>query len=259
MQGAGGATGVSLNRSTLAQSQVFMGTGGGVLARGDANTVRDSIVAGETAVQELGGDVVIDRSTIQGRTAGVVGTGDRGLGHIGVDIRSSLITTSEPLSTGVSLADVGIAAIRRSTIVSTAATPAASSTALAQAAISKTTATVLEGAVLDGFGRRLKRTAGGSNRAHINATRSEWDATGDSLGSFGVFTESGDVHADPKLVNPAGRDFRLRGTDKAVDLLGDPGALTPILRRPRLDRRRRQRDRGGRRRRETSTSAPRPC
>lgn len=228
VEGFGGATGVSLNRSTLDHSSVFMGTGGGVLARGDANAVRDSIVAGDPAVQELGGDLVIDRSTINGRTAGVVGTGDRGPGHIGVDIRSSLVTTSEAFSTGVSLTDVGIAAIRRSTIASTAATPASSSTALAQASIAKTTSTVLEGVVLDGFGRRLRRTAGGSNRAHINATRSEWDATGDSLGSFGVFTESGDVHGDPKLVNPAGLDFRLRGTDKAVDLLGDPGVLTPF-------------------------------
>jgi PKD domain len=229
INGNQGATGATLNDSDLEHSNVFMGPGRGAFASGPKSSIQSSIVSGDTGAEESGGELVIDRSKIQGGSAGVVGTGDRGLGSRGIDIRSSVVATSQPLSTGVSLANVEIARILRSTIVGTSTTPSSSSAAISTAAISKTTSTELTGAVLDGFGRRLKRTASGLNKAHLNVSRSEWLPTGDQLGlDAGAFTESGNVHADPLLIDPAKFDARLRGSDKAVDLLGSAPAEAPL-------------------------------
>ena len=101
--------------------------------------------------------------------------------------------------------------------------------AIASTAIGAETAVQLVGSVLDGYPRGLKRAVANGHHTGMSLTRSEWDPSHDALGgaAAGPVTDAENVHADPKLIDPAKDDSRLRGDDKAIDLLGDPGGEAP--------------------------------
>ena len=172
---------------------------------------RTRITAGQTGIEQLGG-------TIDDVSVRLVGTGN--FGNIGLRAASDFGASGTLTARHLTIAGGGQSV---STGVLVGATPS----------ISSTTQTVsLRNSIVRGVARSFQRFGGsfGGNvgTANLSILYSDYDpstGTQSGPGTGPDLTDLRNVDADPRFVDLAGGDLRLRGGSPAIDS-GDPAALS---------------------------------
>jgi hypothetical protein len=197
----------------------------GVHAGQGGEAIRRSTIEANTGVYSSFG-ATVERSVLR---AGSIGLDAE---RLTTTITDSLIELISPSSTGFYVgaqggydttvnAD-GVTLI--GTVVDTTGVYAATTSAPAQ----NVTVNVVD-AVFRGLDSTLQTAATGSGKADINASYSDYDAAGNIDGGTGAITASNVTNlGDPRFVNAAGGDYRLR-FDSPLRDVGEPGAPTTTL------------------------------
>jgi hypothetical protein len=173
------------------------------------------------------GGLTVERSRISAVAKALnLGTGDDLLGAVAT-VRDTALVTS----------DDGAVALRarnqQLTLdhVTFADSGAAGTTALALSAAAEGLQARLSAIAIAGYEHGIVRPASGGSGYATSVRDSVWDAAGDSLGGLaaGAFTESGNAHVAPALVDLAGGDLRPRGGSAAIDRDGaDPARYSDV-------------------------------
>ena len=137
----------------------------------------------------------------------------RGTTHIS----ASALTTTDPEAIGVyqdgpalTLAHVTVARPSRGN---------GSDRAVSLNAVAANGITHLDSVALAGYSHGIERKASGGHTLEIEAIDSVWDPAGDSLSGVGAgaFTQFGNFHVEPPLVDRAAGDLRPRGGSVMID------------------------------------------
>jgi PKD domain len=210
-----GALGILGKGNMTLDSVQLTGTGevGAVFAQGNVNvTGLRTSGASEGVFVSDPANVQLSHSKISGATGGL---GSRGT----TAVTASLLETTAPNGVGVITGDGSLAldhvtVVHRGTVDGTDAAFQGAPAELGGKAL-------LSAVVFSGYTRGLRRdTTGGDALFPIAIRDSVWDPSHDVfLGTpaSADVTESNDAHVDPKLVDVANGDYRLRGSSPAID------------------------------------------
>jgi len=181
-----------------------VGTGAGVVAR-DVRLQNASM--GVAVAPDASLELTRARVTSFGTNALIQGT---------AGIASSVLTTTGPAAVGVAQ-DGGLLGLDHVT-VARSGPGNGSDSALSLTATAANGSAQLQAVALAGYSHGITRTASG-HTLDIVARDSAWDPAGDSLGgaAAGGFTELGNAHVAPPLVDLAGGDLRPRGGSVLID------------------------------------------
>jgi PKD domain-containing protein len=214
----------------LTDTRVDLAAGTGVQLLGGATEISSSRIEASTGVVGFQTDLRIDGSRVDGnRTAIQLVRGAGGqLSFLsdGLQVIDSELTTRTADSDALFLRDAD-ALLTRTSVARLSTAPAPESTAFDIEAIDRDPDVLIATTVVGGYAHVLDRSAFPGHSAPLEVRDSEWARAGDVLGgtAAGTFVTSGLVDAPPRYVDRAAHDLRLRGGDKAIDLLTD-GPLT---------------------------------
>jgi hypothetical protein len=154
-------------------------------------------------------------------------------------ISASALITTDPEAVGV--AQNGPALTLNHVTVARRSTGNGSDRALSLNAFAADGITHLDSVALAGYSHGIERHVSGGHTLEIEAVDSVWDPAGDSLSGVGAgpFTQIGNVHVEPPLVDRAAGDLRPRGgsvmIDSERDLVSLVEAFEDLDGSPRVD------------------------
>jgi hypothetical protein len=183
---------------------LLVGSGGGVVAR---DIRLENALMGLAVAPTASLELTQARVTSHGTGAFIQGT---------AGINSSVLTTTGPAGIGVAQ-NGGLLGLDHVT-VARSGPGNGSDSALSLLATAANGSAHLQAVALAGYSHGITRTLTG-HTLDIFATDSAWDPAEDSLGGVaaGGFTELGNAHVAPPLVDLAGGDFRPRGGSVLID------------------------------------------
>jgi hypothetical protein len=220
--------GVSLHGGALEDSTVTIGgvqdTTGVQAAQGGESIRRSTVQAGTAVLSSFG--ATVERAVLRAGRVGLEAA------RLTTTITDSLIQVTGPSSVGLS----AFTQSGQDTTVNadgvTVLGPGVNATGVyaetTSADAQNVTVNVVD-AVFRGFDSTLQTSAVGSGHADINASYSDYAAAGNIDGGTGAITASNVTNlGDPRFVNAAGGDYRLR-FDSPLRDVGEPGAPTTTL------------------------------
>jgi PKD domain-containing protein len=214
---------VMSNDASLFTSTITMATGFGVELTGGPSKLSQTTINAPFGLIGGASDLLLDRTRIRGEHLAVqlVGSGGGNGGDVPDGLLSlrSVLTTSANDGRAAFVMDAP-ATFVRTTLASVAPDPDPDRAGIRFEARSRSGfLTVSRTVIGGGYRQSIVRDASAGRLADLTAVDSEWAVAREAKVGAGTFTETRSNIADgqPRFVDKAGDDFRLRGNDPGID------------------------------------------
>ena len=199
-----------------------MDAGFGVELTGGQSTISQSKIAAPYAIIGGASDLRLDRARIKGEHLALqlIGSGGGNGGGVPDGLLSlrSVLTSADPARDAIFLRDLP-ATFMRTTVAGLTSTSDAGVAALRHESLTRSGALTVGRSVISGYDRSIVRSAAAGRLSALTAVDSEWKVSREATTGTGTFTQTRSNIADgePRFVDQAHDDFRLRGGDPAID------------------------------------------
>jgi PKD repeat protein len=227
--GGGLAAGANVLSGATIEHSSIQGGNVGVQANTAASpaTLVDDTISAPTAIFSADTTLTGQDLTITGASVAVLALGTTDT----TTIDDLLAVVSPGLGQSAVQATGGAAVVVRSATLVDVGT--ASATGVFVSGANTHTSLTLNDSIVRGFPIANARSAsGGSGAADLTLNDDDITLAADS-GAAGTFTHTGDIDADPRFVNPAAGDYRLRFGSPAIDVGGNCASICQTV--PDLD------------------------